>query len=117
MCISLNVGMQSKEMVIHGLIYIYTLHIPYSQTKVVVLLILLVWWLDLPKCDAGPYQVLEYFAGVGRIAAIGTFTGLTSAALDISYGEHLGKRMGKRKRSPMDLNSDAGLVLLACKHV
>ena len=98
-------------------LYIYTLHIPYSQTKVVVLLILLVWWLDLPKCDAGPYQVLEYFAGVGRIAAIGKFTGRTSAALDISYGEHLGKRMGKRKRSPMDLNSDAGLVLLACKHV
>ena len=77
--------------------YIYTLHIPYSQTKVVVLLILLVWWLDLPKCDAGPYQVLEYFAGVGRIAAIGKFTGLTSAALDISYGEHLGKRMGSER--------------------
>ena len=83
------------------------------------LLILLVWWLDLPKCDAEPYQVLEYFAGVGRIAAIAKLTGLQSAALDIAYGEHLGKRMvmGKRKRSPMDLNSDAGLVLLACKCV
>ena len=78
---------------------------------------LLVWWLDLPKCDSHgrPYQVLELFAGVGRIAAIAKRFGFSSAAVDIEYGKDVGKRMGKR--SPMDLNSNAGLVLPICSKV
>ena len=79
-----------------------------------VLLVLLVWWLDLPKCDAHgkPYRVLELFAGVGRIAAIAKHCGFSSAAVDIEYGKDVGKRMGKR--SPMDLNSNAGMVFPIC---
>lgn len=80
------------------------------MAKVVVLLVLLVWWLDLPKEEENPYQVLEFFSGVGRIAALSKLGGLRSAAVDIVNGEEVGKRMGRP--SPMDLNSNAGLVLL-----
>jgi len=77
---------------------------------VVVLLVLLVWFLDIPKSEEAPYQVIEYFSGVGRIAGIAKQTGLKSAAVDIEQGEEYAKKRGKRTRSPMDINSNAGLV-------
>ena len=83
---------------------------PGEKTKVVVLLVLLVWWLDIPKSEEAPYQVIEYFSGVGRIAGIAKRTGLKSAAVDIEQGEEYAKKRGKRTRSPMDINSNAGLV-------
>ena len=78
--------------------------------EVVVLLVLLTWWLDLPGRDGPPYQVLEYCAGVGRVAAMAKFAGFKAAAIDIEYGKSLGKERGSRP--PMDLNSNAGLMLL-----
>ena len=69
---------------------------------------LLTWWLELPK-DGEAYQVLEFFAGVGRIASMSRYAGFRSAAVDIEYG----KSTGKRARPPMDLNSNAGLMSLA----
>ena len=78
------------------------------KPKVVVLLVLLTWWLELPK-DGEAYQVLEFFAGVGRIASMSRYAGFRSAAVDIEYG----KSTGKRARPPMDLNSNAGLMSLA----
>ena len=81
-----------------------------GSTKVVVLLVLLVWWLDIPKHH--DYQVVEYFAGVGRIAALAKLCGFTTAAVDIDYSRELGKRMGRR--APMDLNGNAGLVFQVC---
>ncbi|CAK9032855.1 unnamed protein product, partial [Durusdinium trenchii] len=77
-----------------------------NTPKVVVLLVLLTWWLELPK-DGEAYQVLEFFAGVGRIASMSRYAGFRSAAVDIEYG----KSTGKRARPPMDLNSNAGLIL------
>lgn len=82
-------------------------------TKVVLLLVLLVSFLDLPKIEE-EYQVLEYFAGVGRVAALAKFCHYRSAALDIKYGEEGFLRA--KKRSPMDINSDAGLVQLVSKY-
>ena len=73
-----------------------------------ILLVLLVSWLDLPKGEE--FQVIEYFAGVGRIAALSRYVGYKSAAVDITYDSEQFKRSGKR--SPMDINSDAGLVWL-----
>lgn len=81
-------------------------------TKVVVLLVLLVSFLDIPITPE--YEVLEYFAGVGRIAALAKFAGYQSAALDIRYGEERFRAAGKR--SPLDINSDAGLVRLVSKY-
>ena len=75
----------------------------------VVLLVLLVSFLDLPTTgDEG--QVLEFFAGVGRIAALAKYCGYKSSALDIRYGEERYHKAGKR--SPMDINSNSGLVWL-----
>ena len=76
-----------------------------------ILLILLVSWLDLPVQD-DPYQVLELFAGVGRVAALAKFAGFKSAAVDLDYSKEIWQRQGKR--SPMDINSDAGLVSFDC---
>ena len=77
--------------------------------QAVVLLVLLVWWLEIPE-TASPYQVVEYFSGVARIATLSRYCGYTTAALDIEYGMQYAKDHGKR--SPMDINSNAGLVLL-----
>ena len=85
------------------------------RAQVVVLLVLLVWWMDLPSTDTSPYQVVEYFSGVGRIAMLSRYCGFTTAALDIEYGMQYAKEHGKR--SPMDINSSAGLVLLACVYL
>ena len=76
-----------------------------------ILLILLVWWLDLPP-QGDPYQVIEMFAGVGRIAGLSKFAGFKSAAIDIEYAKERWERVGKR--SPMDINSDAGLLSRVC---
>ena len=68
------------------------------------------WWLDLPDLTLQdpPYAVVEYFAGVGRIAGLADYVGYKSAAFDIEYGDDFSKRTGKR--SPMDINSNAGLL-------
>lgn len=61
-----------------------------------------------------PFQVVEFFSGAGRIAGFSKRVGLRSAAVDIQHGEAYAARTGKR--SPMDINSDAGLVLLVSKN-
>ena len=75
--------------------------------QVIIFLVLLTWWQDFPK-DEDPYQVLEFYAGVGRIAALSKFVSFKSGAVDIEYGK--GRR--KKSRPPMDMNSNAGLLFL-----
>ena len=76
------------------------------------LLLLLTWWQDFEK-PTQPYDVIEYFAGVGRIATVAKYANLKSAALDIEYGKNAPKRSSKRcSRPPMDINSSAGLLFL-----
>ena len=72
------------------------------------LLVLLVSFLELPPTHE--YQVLEFYAGVGRIAAMSKYVGYRSCALDVEYGRERFDKQGKR--SPMDINSDSGLVRL-----
>ena len=76
-------------------------------------MIMLVSWLDMPVSNTdGDYQVLEFFAGVGRVAALSKKYGYRSCALDITYGQD--RFASANKRSPLDINSDAGLVPLVC---
>ena len=56
--------------------------------------------------------MVEFFSGVGRIAALATHVGFQSAAVDIEYGTEYAKK--HNTRSPMDLNSNAGLMSLGC---
>lgn len=78
--------------------------------KVVLLLVLLVSFLQVPSDKE--FQVLEFFAGVGRIAALSKYVGFSTAAIDIGYHQQRFRASGKR--SPMDMNSDSGLVCLVC---
>ena len=82
--------------------------------QVIVLLVLLTWWHDFPA-QAKPFQVLEFFAGVARVASLAKFMGYCSAAVDINYGKEHGTNRGSRP--PMDINSNAGLMCLGliCK--
>lgn len=89
----------------------FFLYICPLAAKVVLLLVLLVSFLDVPK-PPQQYQVIEYFAGVGRVAAMSKHLGFDSAAVDILYGKAGFGASGKR--SPMDINSDSGLVLPVC---
>ena len=54
-------------------------------------------------------QVIEYFAGVGRIARVSRACGLRAVAYDLEYGKHA--RMKPSQRNPLDMNSNAGFVL------
>lgn len=77
--------------------------------EVLILLVLLVSWMEDPPEVQSEYDVLEFFAGVGRIARLSEKVGMKSVAYDIDYGNSRAKQSGKR--SAMDLNSSAGLVL------
>ena len=77
--------------------------------EVLIFLVLMVSWMEDPPEVQTEYEVLEFFAGVGRIARLSQKVGMTSVAYDIDYGNARAKRSGKR--SSMDLNSSAGLVL------
>ena len=74
--------------------------------KVIILLILLVSWMD-DDIEKSDIQVIEFFSGVGRVSQMAEGAGYTSVAYDMDYVKP--RRFGKR--SAMDLNSNAGLVL------
>lgn len=74
------------------------------------LLVLLTWWQDLASKGGPDYEVIEFFSGVGRVAAMSKRAGYTTAAVDIEIGKPIGAKRGTRP--PMDINSDAGLLLL-----
>ena len=86
---------------------------------------LLVWqdFFDLNK--SAEYDLLEYFAGVGRIAKLGSKYGYKTGAYDIGYDPPQGelgppsqsskkrtKLPNMKKTSVMDLTSTTGFVLL-----
>lgn len=74
--------------------------------KVVILLVLLISWMEDSSSAKDDIEVIEYFAGVGRIAFLSQYVGYRSVAYDMDYA-----KAKPGKRSPMDLNSPAGLVL------
>lgn len=79
------------------------------KSKVIIFLVLLVSWMEDDNNVKSNFQVIEYFAGVGRIAQVADRKGYQSVAFDLTYGEERAARKGKR--SSMDLNSNAGFVL------
>ena len=56
------------------------------------------------------YHVLDFFAGKARIARIAKSCGLAAAALDKDYcdGDN------RKKTNSMDVNTNAGFLLLVC---
>ena len=76
------------------------------------LLVLLALWQELPPSgrETPIYDVIEFYSGVGRIAAMANRAGFTAAAVDIDIGKDIGAK--RNTRPPMDINSNAGLLLL-----
>ena len=84
-----------------------------TPAQVVILLVLLISWMEDPDpkdvAVKTEIQVLEYFAGVGRIAQLSEKIGYVSCGFDLDYGKQSSKRSGRR--NPLDLNSSAGFIL------
>ena len=63
----------------------------FSVPQVIILLVLLVSWMDDPSPEiAKPkqdIQVIEYFAGCGRIAYMAERVGYQSVGYDLDYGK------------------------------
>ena len=55
------------------------------------------------------FEVIEYFAGCGRIALLSDYVGYQSAAYDLDYGRFKASQCGKQ--NSLDLNSDGGFCL------
>lgn len=79
-----------------------------------ILLILAASWLDLPAPER-EVQVLELFAGQARLTRLAKSVGLGVAAHDISFDKAADEKKGKK--SAMDINTSAGLVLLDLWHI
>ena len=60
-------------------------------------------------CGEDGFQVLEFFAGVARVASLGKAVGYKSVAFDRDFGP---AAVPPGKRRPMDLNGSAGLLFL-----
>lgn len=84
-------------------------------------MVILCAFLDVPlweSGDNGSLEVVELFAGVGRIARLGSWMGFKARAFDLTYvpvKKPFRKKRNRYPRSAMDLNGAAGLVFLAHK--
>ncbi len=93
-----------------------------SWSKDFIWLVLFVSWFDFGDIshDNMELEVLELFSGVARVARFARRTGYRTRAFDICYdktykrGYKVSTHNGRKKRSFMDLNGEAGLVSLAC---
>ena len=87
-------------------------HSQHKAFEVIVLLVLLAMWQEIPSSKEEPpiYDVIEFYSGVGRIAAMANRAGFTAAAVDIDIGRDIGVK--RQTRPPMDINSNAGLLFL-----
>ncbi len=84
-------------------------HHMHCHSKVLILLALLVSWMDDEEFVKKDFEVIEYFAGCGRIALLSHYVGYQSAAYDLDYGSFKATQSGRK--NSMDLNSNAGFCL------
>ncbi len=75
----------------------------FAPWKVLITLVILIAFLEPMEHTSPEYQVLDFFAGAGRIAQAARAMGESTAALDIGY--HSNPRV-------FDINSSPGFVFL-----
>ena len=81
-----------------------------AASQVIIFMVLLISWMEDPAIvNKKDIQVIEYFAGVARIAQVSERRGYQSVAYDLDFGKRVSEKSGKR--NPLDLNSNAGFVL------
>lgn len=81
----------------------------HCHPKVLILLALLVSWMDDEEFVKKDFEVIEYFAGCGRIALLSHYVGYQTAAYDLDYGSFKASQCGRK--NSLDLNSNAGFCL------
>ncbi|CAE7942044.1 unnamed protein product, partial [Symbiodinium necroappetens] len=72
--------------------------------KIFITVVLLLSWME-PDLLSNKFQVLDFFAGKGRIARGARYVGMPAAAVDVEYADNA---------RVMDINSDPGYALLSC---
>ena len=79
-----------------------------------VLVLLTTWTISLDLQPEQPWDLVEFFGGRCKIARLAVALGLRATAVDILYDQARPKARRNRpgKRSPFDLNSDAGFAPL-----
>lgn len=80
-----------------------------ARPEVIIMRTLLVSWMEEPEGCKQNIQVIEYFAGVARITQMADRLGYQSVAYDLEFGRKKAATSGRR--NPLDLNSNAGMVL------
>ena len=109
-----------------GFVRVYTDHLAVlNLLKVFILTILLLSWqsfFDLDK--SSQYDIVEYYAGIGRISRLGAAYGYTAGAFDVVYDfpEFTESMPGPKKtkfrkyqtnkRCAMDLTTSSGFMFL-----
>lgn len=73
------------------------------KTQVLITMVLLASWLEPTGVTSGDWDVVDLFAGAGRIARLARMTGQKSVALDILYSQN---------PHSFDINEDAGFAFL-----
>lgn len=74
-------------------------------------------WIQFPQDVAlESLELIEYFAGKGRIAKMAMRRGYPSRALDVQYTQPKQPCIDsfRKPRGSMDFNGDAGYVFLSC---
>ena len=92
-------------------------HFSSSKSEDFVLLVMVAYWAapNMPLDFDKPIQLIEYFAGVGRIAGLAHLMGYEARAVDIEYDHPsvgMSHHSGLPKRSSFDFCGEAGFVLL-----
>lgn len=81
-------------------------------------MVILVTFLSVPQWDAESNESLdlcEFFAGKARVSKLASWVGYRVRSYDINFEPPTNPRefkRGKLPRSPMDLNGNAGMVIL-----
>ena len=94
--------------------------IPYQfkNAQDFILLVILTVFLDVPVWQDGGnenLEVVELFAGVGRICRLSAWAGYRSRGYDILWAplkNRYSQKRGQFRRPPMDLNGAAGMLFL-----
>ena len=82
---------------------------PITRREVFVLLCLFTSFLEIqPLQQRDNLEVIEFFAGTGRLCRLANSMGIPAEAHDLSYDELFNE--GKAK-SPFDINDNAGYLL------
>ena len=84
--------------------------VPIELQEFILCVLLVSWTTYVDMEPRKPWEMIEFFAGIGNIACAAHDAGYKTAALDLSYDgvRSFTRRFRLDRRSPFDLNSESG---------